>query len=359
MIEQLYGVIHSTKIWPIGFLRVEPSREIKSELLNLPTNTLVGIEHSPKFDKPFLLEDGSKGYITPPQRYYWNEIRQICKKAGHKIVYLEDFATFQEYNAKAVEFNKLMKELSEDEKESSPNGVNIDIKNRAYKLQVECDYIFKVKREKAILSRIQKYQPSVVILGKGHTDYLMSNPSIRLNKNGIHIQKYQTEELQLDFFDMDHPKYPIDTTLREGSSLEAMQQIELNRILLERSFKAVTEGCITNRTPDFIGTWDTDIPARGLFEIHLNKDENNRFTGIIQDSLGDAIFSGQIDEDQVSFTKIYFPDFSSEEAFHDGRVSYTGKRDGDLYKGYFEFVHNNGAIKEHRQFSLRKNFNYK
>jgi hypothetical protein len=351
MIEQLYGIVHSGEHWLMSEdLKFSPSSRLISELLKLPPGTKVGIEYTPKFDRHFILNNEVKGFVPPAQRYYWQRIREICKEAGHKIIYLEDFPTYQEYAFKNLELINLMarfeQETSEEEKQKLSNSI--------YKLQVEKEYIHQVKRENAILALIQKHQPTVVILGRGHTDYLMFDQFNRLNSKGIKVDNYKIEDTNgLEYYEFEHLKWPILTKLNENPPLETRRDFDLKRTLLERRLKAVTEGRITCGTPNFIGTWDNYIPARGLFELYIEKELPDRITGKIEDCLGTALFNGQINENQISFSKVYLPSDSSEEAY-EGIIFYSGSLSGNSYKGDFEFVFPDGRKPKYGEFAIQK-----
>ena len=67
---------------------------------------------------------------------------------------------------------------------------------------------------------------------------------------------------------------------------------------------------MSERTPDYIGTWNLVIPAQGLFEVYLDK-KNGGMTGRIEDTLGTAIFTGVISKKTATFMKKYKPGESS------------------------------------------------
>jgi hypothetical protein len=351
MIEQLYGVDHGYHhlLIPEG-LKVHPSIELMSNLLALPAGTKVGIEYTPKFDRPYFV-DGQRFFDPPTQRFYWQRLRAICREAEHKIIYLEDFSTYKEYVRKENEIINLTKKI----KKKTPNEEKQKLLGSIYKLQVEAEYIHQVKRETAILNLIQKHQPTVVILGRGHTDYLMFNSSSRLDPKGIKVNSYQVETPDspsgtLYFFDEDIRR-GVSTKLNKNPTLESRHDANWERFFLERRLKAVTEGRVTNGTPNFIGTWNTYIPAQGLFEIYV--EDANQFSGKIEDCLGTAVFRGNVDENQISFLKIYLPSDSLKEAFR-GAIAYQGNRIGDFYKGEFEHVYSEDRRKKGGEFILQK-----
>lgn len=350
MIESLIGAAHRHSrrvgIIDMGESRVYPSPGLVKEILSYPSGTKVGLEYSPKFNRPFLI-DKQKGAVLPEQRFYWQCLRNVCESAGHKIVYLENFPTYDEYLRKAIELDAVVRKLMQD----SPEAEKRNLLPLAYKLQVEVGYTFIVKRESAILETIKTNKPSVVILGKNHTDYLTQNLQELASRNII-IKKYQTESIDpIDDLSDLHPRVRA-AVAQLDETVTPNPNVLIKRTCLERNYKAVTEGRVTEGTPNFIGTWDTSIPARGLFEIYCQRD-GNTFMGTIEDCLGSAIFNGSLDENQVSFTKFYDPFCSSDEAFKNA-ISYHGTRIGNTYKGEFEFVHSESKRSPGGEFTLQQ-----
>lgn len=349
MVDRLYGVVHSLEYSFLGLqtdeAKTHPSGRLIAELLGRPPGTKVGIEYTPKFNRPFLV-DGLKITIPPSQRFYWQTLRDICREKGHETIYLEDFHIYEEFTKKVLQGNILISKLEQD----PPEKEKWKLQKNLYKLAVEADYIWTIKRELAFLKLIQKTQPEIVIMGRGHTEYLTQNLD-ELTKRDIRIENYQTETVNSPeplFYEY-NPRRIIFATMDENPTPNPTALIE--RKCLERRFKAVTEGRVTDGTPNFTGTWDTSIPAKGLFEIYTGRD--GLFTGKIEDCFGTALFRGEINDQQIFFTKVYLPSDSSGEAFQ-GKILYRGNKTGDIYKGRFEFVYSESKKADGGEFILQK-----
>ncbi|KKT66052.1 MAG: hypothetical protein UW61_C0032G0003 [Candidatus Curtissbacteria bacterium GW2011_GWC1_44_33] len=336
MIERLYGVEHSIEApWIFGGeeqIPASPSWELLFDLESLPQGTKVAIEYTPKFNRPFYVGE-TLALIPRPQRKYWQEIIQTCKTAKLDIVYLEDFPAFLEISRRRLQTAEILHEAQEAGPERK-----LELNRSLYRLDVETDYLYLFQRERTFLEKIQAAQPQIVIMGKGHTDFLITNRQ-EFSSRGITVACYQRETLSRPpSFICDLDKHVYGEILEDSSP---DPQILIERNCLERKMRAVTEGRVTNGSPDFIGTWDVEIPARGLFEVYLD-------SGTIEDCLGTAMFVGEITPEKVDFTKGYLPDESSEAAYHDV-INYYG---GPVVGGY-EGVYKVGREPE-RKFNLRK-----
>jgi hypothetical protein len=346
MIENLFGVEHSAMTERFGInmgeVKVHPSIGLIKEILAYPPGTSVGLEYSPKFNRPHMVGD-QKVSLPPEHRYYWQELRDVCRMAGHKVVYLEDFATYGGYIKRAIELDSLVRRLRQDNSKEEREEIS-----RAYKLQVEVDYTFKVKRESAILETILAKKPKVVIMGKGHTEYLTQNLE-ELTNRGIVIGRYQTESIPHSDFFLDFAPSPRVSELDEA--VTPNPDVLIERECLKRSYKAVTEGRVTNGHADFIGTWDTYIPARGLFEINITE-SGSICNGTIEDCLGSATFTGSFDEDKIHFIKTYDTSRSLDDAYK-GDIFYRGAKTGNIYRGNFDVVLTDGKIHPGGEFTLQ------
>lgn len=334
MVETLYGVCHGKDITTngrqIAGFELTPGKELISELLALPQNTSVGIEHTPELGKKFEV-DGA--LLNTYGSLYWEEIRKICEQKNLNVVYLEDFATYKKYTRELMKQNKLERNLRDYMESSNQNPTDIDEDARklireAYGASVQAEYVYVVEREQKMLDKIAEQKPQVVILGKGHTDYLMLSPKEFISRK-IPLGKYTIEEG--DFA-------PLQWTQEQPhlirNPLPDKREL-LDRELLIRRYRAVTEGRIMPKgTPSYIRTWDVVIPARGLFEVYLDK--KYAIHGRIEDALGTADFGGQITKNNATFFKRYNRSKSSNEAA-EGYVTYNADgANGLLYMGEFE-----------------------
>jgi len=135
--------------------------------------------------------------------------------------------------------------------------------------------------------------------------------------------------------------------------LETAEQ-SLEQRLQIRRHNAITEGRILPfETPQFIGTYDLELPPRGLFEVYLDSPiaEDGKFSGKIEDTLGTATFTGTITKKEIIFTKNYCPDKSSGKASKT-EISYIGRFNGVQYEGTYEIRDKNFVLVK-KPFQLR------
>jgi len=99
----------------------------------------------------------------------------------------------------------------------------------------------------------------------------------------------------------------------------------------------ITNGTITKRerTPDYIGTWGLTkfLPVSGIFEMYIDSKDGEDVQGRIIDSLGDALFLGEISEKSVSFKKMYDKSIdiaAKSEVIYEGSMTEAG-----FYKGTY------------------------
>lgn len=326
MLERIYGVTHGGELEVVG-LRVSdifigPSRQSMRDLLTLPEGSSVGIETCPELEKPFEVR-GQPIDVDKSTDFYWQRIKKLCQRKNLEVVYLEDFATYQKYVEKLVEVESLYRRL---EGELVLGGLPDKVTQRIYKTQTEADHIFYQEREEKLLERIQETKPTVVILGRGHTDHLIKSKGFK--KRGIEPKQYLGEEvIWSESFSLAFPEKRYQRA-ESVSPLTPDKKLILQKKLEERSYRAVTEGRVmANKTPDYIGTWDVHVPARGLFEIYLDKkDKSGMGTGIIENCLGTGkILFSKFENHEVCFLKKYKPQGSSGSA----------AKDEILYEGFF------------------------
>ena len=350
MLEQLYGIEHGKGLEVAGIRisesSVKPSRELLENLFSLPKGTKVGIEYTPDYTS-FQI-DGISVNSSPTDDWYWKRIIRVCNTKGLDIVYLEDFPTYEKYARKLLE-SKALDLAIEQKWMKDRNFFNteegVELQNRFYIASVEADYIFIIEREEKILDRIAQAQPHTVILGKGHTNYLMQNLE-ELSNHGISVRKYYEEEVFIAPWSW-NVEVPDDRARLKYNP--KLNPDFLNfRESLKRKYRAIAEGKILpDGRPSLVGSWDPSCYARGLFEMYVNE---GNFSGIIEDTLGTATFTGEITDEEVSFEKTYDRQKSGKEAFSDP-IFYSGKRIGDHYEGTFQVPADRG---KGRRFILRK-----
>lgn len=345
-VEKLYGVIHGVGLEIAGAAIPEnlvaptlvgPSKALMEDILTLPPGATVGIESCPELQGPLEFQ-GQTIDFDSGGKFYWNRIRRLCQRRGLNVEYLEDFETYKRYLEKSLQAQALDRALAREFRRG--NGSEIDqILQDRYKAQVEAEHIHAFDREDKFLERLREVQPAIVVLGRWHADPLRQDPRI-LRDRGIAVGEYRTERVYRP-----HWSWSVPEKRYERASLDydfqPNNEVMLDRELIQRRYRAVTRGRVmgSRRKPDFIGTWDTQIPARGLFEVYLDKDG---WHGRVEDCLGTASFDGRItrDGEWFGFLKKYIPDKSSRNAVTTA-VMYKGGFVGDEAVGQYE---SNGVV---------------
>ena len=313
-VEKLYGIVHGAHVellWTGSEVYLKPACEILDELSHLPRGTRVGIEASSPEELKKLENLVIDGVKTNPGGIgqYWEQIKECCQKSQLDVIFLEDdIAAYKECARLQIRAAKLDKQLR---KIKNPDKIST-YKQEKYALKTEWEFSHIIKREKYLLQRIKKTKPQIVLLGRGHTDYLRAKPDIT-EKLGIKFKAYAAEEtpdlqaLRGDLLFCMSEEMPSNS----GSTAEFLSRhippnpfvqdpafdrctVLAERDSLERRYNAVKTGRITNgeRKPDYIGAWQLDIPARGLFELFIYERDDNHVSGLIEDTLGMATFTG-------------------------------------------------------------------
>jgi len=336
MVERLYGVEHGISMQMAGVRisesLVAPSKGLLRDLLSQPQGTKVGIEFTPEFTSPFQIDE-VEIKSSPSAYFYWRRIIRACQMRKLDIVYLEDFPTYKRFTRKLMEataYDQILFQNFLKDDSFLDNEKGKELERKKYIAEVEKDYIFVVEREEKILERIAQTQPNIVILGKGHTDYLIQNKKIPASM-GISVDSYQTEDVSPIPWHWERQQPFERAFLRPEPKPDA--NILKERELIMRKYRALTDGkVIVDGKPDFVGTWDLNCLPRGLFEMYV---EGKNFSGIIEDTLGTASFAGQIGEDGIMFAKNYDLNKSAQEASKH-TIVYLGGRIGEQYEGTFE-----------------------
>lgn len=338
MVDRLYGIEHGRSLTVGGVVipdsdtPVAPSKELMRDLLNLPEGSSVGIELCSQFQAPFDV-DGIEINVGFESNFYWRRVKRVCDMRKLNVVYLEDFDTYKKYVRKLLEA-RAFEQQAWGHYEENPDFFETDeakqLAAKHYVAEVEAQYIFIVEREGKIIDKIRETNPTIVILGKGHTDYLTQiqddsypMPNAKYIREVVRPTPWHwPEELQLPY-----------SRARADYKGEVDLAVLLERELLIRKYRALKEKRITDGTkPDFIGTWDLDLEARGLFEVFV---EGSRFGGRIEDTLGTAVFEGTVTDSEVAFVKVYDPEKSSQEVTTDP-IRYVGNLVHGKYEGHYE-----------------------
>ncbi len=349
-VERLFGVIESLSIslGPFGTsVALKPSKELLGEIKKLPKGTKIGIERFSPQEKKKLDRFRVRGVRVEPSgasKEYWGEIEEACRLNRLDITYLDDvelWKDFARYNVRATA------ERLGSLRDSTEKSLR-----RNYAYGTEGNYIYVCGRELPFLERIRKSGVRIAIIGRGHSEYFWNNPEFPLTY-GVKFKSYGAESspdpnhLRGKFEELISYEGATEKEVSEALRKELPQnQLEYNpkidqqilweHISAERRYRALKENRVTNeKEPDFIGTWDTAIPAKGLFEMFVSETNGQSITGTIEDTLGTSTFDGVLKGEIFTFDKEY-----DEEAHLQGtltgKISYQSVRDGNKFKGKFE-----------------------
>jgi hypothetical protein len=356
-IESLYGVIPGGQRTGGEQLAILPSKDLYRELISLPRGSKVGIEYTPEFTNGVIVNDSC---VDASGGKYWTRLERVLKGSGMEVVYLEDYETWAKYAQQDTEVHQLRSELTckipEIIEGESDGKEAMSLARKLYRATAKRDYLQIVGREKKIVEKIKETSPRAVVLSQGTADFLFSNGE----SSGLEFQTYGTEEI-FWFVDPTQPAFKpefLDDGWRKQSHHIDSQRDKLGREFIKRRYNAVQKGRIIDdpaNPPMFRGTWDSDIPEQGLFEMYLDPEygaysliENGDSSltipskptvigGKIEDCLGTAVFSARVSGDSITFSKTYDPEVSSSEAAQQ-TLHYKATKCGDTeYQGAFTF----------------------
>lgn len=334
---RLYGVVHGgyTRdfLGRMTKLHLIPTTSLFDELDQLPKGKRIGIENlsQEEFDEinSFSEREGIEqdfyGDFNILTDEYWDDLERICKNIGHEVILIDSKQLWLEHCKATIKFGKerekyddLCQEEGESEKDYHKKRVRLN--EEIYNLERIAEKIKCIDREDALLQRILKDGLDVVVAGIGHTDYWVS----KKDEFGLDIESYSIEDSTFEgtrihnHFVKDATPLPERVFFREG---------------MERFFRLVKTGRLTQATPDYVGIWDCTHPSKGYFEVFVESSSNGNITGKIVDCLGDATFSGRITSDGIKFVKNYT--VHDGNIFH-GDINYRGERiAGEEFFGSF------------------------
>ncbi len=218
------------------------------------------------------------------------------------------------------------------------------------KLEAIITYLTSVGIEKYLLERIVKYKPDLVFVGDSYAQGIYRKRDELESRHGIKIEEYWRDVIAKDIGSKDLmlAAKACDEHLTREKLLEdkiELQKVEspeqlgddLQRMQIERYYSSVTKGRVTDKTPDYIGSWDLDFEERGLFEVFVRQrsEENGvaSISGIIEDCNGSADFQGRMEKNSIVFFKRYT---KAALCAAKGEIHYTGvlQKDGK-YLGTF------------------------
>ncbi len=329
---KLYGVVHGFATVSLSGLHW-PSPELLEDLASIPP-TRIGIEALSRDDwKEIRMDLAIRGMQLPFERMpryssgindYWESLAAQCTQMGHYVICLDKKEPFLRYNRATVEAIKAVRfaRFHDGEPESSYLRRHYLFRENEQRKQIEARRIHEIERDKIILREIKQQEPKVAVVGLGHADYWMANQKQIFEQHGILFESYATESAQPG-------QRPI---FRKNAVPDP--RLVYERTSLERAIRLAQKGRITDETPDFVGTWEIGVnaPSTGYFEMIVQRSDNGKVTGTIEDCIGSAHFEGVLAQEMFCFTKVY-TDSVADAA--QGEIEYVAKRTGNEYHGHF------------------------
>jgi hypothetical protein len=309
-----------------------PSENFLTYLSDFPDGTKVGLETFTSEDFQAIQNHLSSlrhdGRYPPENEEYWSALRSVCKKFRFPYECLEEPGLWYEYNQRMANLARLdeiihERVLFQREGESDFHyNVKIvkcnELRNRS-KLKVR--KIHEQDRDKRLLERIAETKVDIAICGDGHAAQWFSERDRIEREFGIDFETYSTDLMvPVGIHRIPHMEFTQNAVPNDQGVFD-------NHCLV-RSLRLQNEGRITDRSPDYIGTWRDVMPSEGYFEVFLN---NGSFSGEISDCIGDAVFEGEINEREVKFVKTY----TRANQTLTKPIQYLGIRVDGGYCGYY------------------------
>lgn len=307
---KLIGVVHGLTLRNIfgnlKHLNLHPSERIINYIQNLHKNSRIGIESlSYEEFKEVSNEINNRNMVFIERDSYWEDIINIIRENGHQLFYLEEKAQWIKIiDAKRELGSKLQEELIREENESyeSYNLRSIKLNEEVDKLKINYRKIHEIDRD-IILRKNALNDLELAIVGRAHSDLWVNNGKNDFEEyhtdNPIELKKF---EYYMEFKKNDVPKSEILIASKN----------------LQRLIKLLETGRLTpEKNPDYVGTFDYHNPLLGYFEVFLE----NKKSGTIVDSFGEAKIEGTFLEDKIDFIKNYT---LSESRVVKGPIRYIG-----------------------------------
>lgn len=339
---RLYGVHHGGSKRDLfgfnaGYIFVKPSPELKKELLEFPKGARIGLETLPPAYNHSIDVDGEEIPFDESSTYYWDEILSFCQINQFDVCFLDDPETMRAAIRKRKEAISAQRhvpilldliELARKPSKRLHVRKLHKLEKEIYTLQTEADYLHAIERETRIIENIRRFSPLAVLVGAAHGDYFMSQRG-----DGLNFDSYSVDEIPQDF----------RSTVRGNEFLESefvkdtkpRPNILAEREAIIRRYTALTKRRILpERTPQFIGTWNLDLPAGGLFEVYVDTSNDGTLSGSIEDINGRARFSGRVTKSYVQFEKTY-EEVAICAGGAAGPITYNGRFRNGKYYGEF------------------------
>jgi hypothetical protein len=367
VLERLYGVNPNgsidTQLGPIQ-MSLKPSRELIDDLRRLPRGKKVAIETLSPKDASWVdrMSIPKRARTDCVEASYWSPIVQCCNQGGHEVVYLDNIETLVQQARISVEIVNL-----KEEELSADNPLDrMHIARSLYAAKTVRAFLLICGKYDHMLKRIMESAPNVALMNDFQSQPLKSEASY--NKiEGLKVMGYYEDQAP-SVFVVQEASTKISQALQHQVSKEEFERVlsenlpennffpmivEMDfgsiRDVAKRKHDAVMKGRITQKVPDFIGSWAPDIPASGLFEMFIEKRKGSAISGTIEDTYGPASFSGKLTANEVEFTKQYDPQTSIIPAVEKGRMLYAGSP--ELYgiiRGTFRSDGNMGFFEMHK-----------
>lgn len=371
VVDRLYGVLSTANVkLPFGQVPIalRPSRRLLDELRTLPRGACVCLETLGPEDRRaaegILAKQGMNVRIGPEDDSdYWNGIGSVLDGSGLVAVYLKDAEGYAMQIAMGWEAEVFRHDLES----ASDRSASSALKRELYELEVAMNMNTIISMHDRMVDRIRESRPSVAVVQLAHAatmrfDY--ENGLIEgLSFGSYSVERGPKEAFVGNDFAVKEPSnkdewdalrahihglafenvlagaHSSDSYLTDGKNPVAQR----SRIL--RKQYAIFETRITGRTPDYIGTWDPDVPANGLFEMFIDRRDGYDISGTIEDTDGTADFKGGFYGDIILFSMRYrkgheqekdSPPLAFEGVLKDGRVSGTYAIKDTSVAGRFE-----------------------
>lgn len=322
-----------------------PSQDFLDWLKKFPKGTKVGIEQLGKEDfekrkrnfselgKVISNRYGSKYAPHYPCEHgrYWTSLEIDCKRHDLEVVYLEDLETWMKYNKAMIDYWSLYAEIQEDltplDETDNLRRLRRFLKfnEKLHKLSIKARKIHEIDRDEKLLEATVSSGLEISIVGHSHSDFWFGNKEDLGKKYGIVFDSYSTDLAHFYGFVPE-----MIFTENAGTSPDMV----FEREILERSLRLISSGRIVESgTPDYVGTWDYETPSKGYFEVFIHNRDGDKVSGLIQDCLGVADFSGEITKERLDFVKTY-GDLSCKKAAKNA-VRFQAVKEGNEFYGRF------------------------
>ena len=330
---QVYGLIEKETFQELGLFEVSVSsnRPDLDRLVKTIKRKRVGIELTPTLDQ---FKPKARGVKFVVHDVYLDLFRRL--KAENEIIFLDSDESYERYA-------KLVAELTRKKKKMSPL--------ERFRKSVLADYIYHAERDEIIRGRIRDNKMDFAFVGGAHAYFYGVFTNAPPN-SGVFLEDIvNIEELKRDIslaFGCSSNEKELDAYLSGlipaehrfvdysvvGDKLRYEQEYKkMLSVIRQRNlikFGRILE--TRSRDPDYVGTWDMNLPIFGFFEMYVENTEGDIPEGKIIDCLGDAKFLGEICPERVNFSKEYTVNFGQAG---DGEVNYHSTRENGYYRGEF------------------------